>query len=136
MLLIRNFGIQGFFRFSNFGIEGINQILNLGNESSNKGMIFENMVAQELRARDRSLVFSKFKVEGVKNFQEVDFLIANGKSVIPLECKSGYSGEHASLDRYMVKYKDVSKHAYVIHSKDVRVDGNTTYIPIYMTMFL
>ena len=102
----------------------------------NKGMFFENMVSQELTARDVDLVFSRFTVKDSTNAQEVDFLIARDKEVIPLEVKSGTSTKHKSLDRFMVKYDKWAKRAYVIHSKDLRVDGDITYLPIYMTMFL
>ena len=36
----------------------------------------------------------------------------------------------------MEKYSDWVDRAFVVHSKDLRVDGNITYIPIYMAMFL
>ena len=63
-------------------------------------------------------------------------MIADGNKVIPLESKSGYSSVHISLDRFMDKFADRMEKAYVIHSKDLRVDGNVIYLPIYMTMFL
>ena len=66
----------------------------------------------------------------------MDFVIADGNKVIPLESKSGYSSLHKSLDRFMDKFADRMEKAYVIHSKDLRVDGNVIYLPIYMTMFL
>lgn len=102
----------------------------------NKGMILENVVSQELAARDLPLVFSKFYIEGSTNVQEVDFIMADARSVTPIEVKSGVSSKHASLDRFMMKYKDAVKEAYVVHTKDLRVDGEITYIPAYMTMFL
>ena len=102
----------------------------------NKGMFFENMVAQTLVSTGHGLVFSKFSVEGSTNMQEVDFIVADGKEIIPIDSKSAKSTEHASLDRFMKKFSSRMKTAYVIHSKDLRVDGRVVYIPIYMTMFL
>ena len=46
--------------------------------SLNKGMFFENMVAQELRILDKGLAFTKFYTDESKRIQEVDFLIAKG----------------------------------------------------------
>jgi predicted AAA+ superfamily ATPase len=102
----------------------------------NKGMFFENAVAQTLVSTGHKLVFSKFSVENSTNMQEVDFIIADGKNIIPIETKSGNSGRHVSLDRFMEKFSSRVKTAYVVHSKDLRVDGKIVYIPIYMTMFL
>ena len=50
--------------------------------------------------------------------------------------KSGRSAVHRSLDRYMRKYPDRSDRAFVVHTKDLRTDGDVTYIPAYMAMFL
>jgi hypothetical protein len=36
----------------------------------------------------------------------------------------------------MEKYSSAVDVGYVIHSKDLRSDGNILYIPIYMAMFL
>jgi hypothetical protein len=102
----------------------------------NKGMFFENMVAQELTATGHKLRFCKFYIEGSTNIQEVDFIIADSKKITPIESKSGVSGKHASLDRFMNKFSSRVGEGYVIHSKDLKVDGNIVYLPIYMTMFL
>ena len=104
--------------------------------SLNKGMFFENMVAQELTMSEKGLVFIKFYTDDSERIQEVDFLIANGKKVTPLEVKSSRSSQHPSLDRLIRKYPKIINSPYVIHSKDLRVDGEITYIPIYMTMCL
>ncbi len=46
------------------------------------------------------------------------------------------SSSHKSLDVFMETYGRKVDRAYVIHSKNLRVDGKVVYIPIYMTMFL
>ena len=107
-----------------------------GRLNVNEGMFFENMVAQELVMAGHELVFAKFMHRDSPNPQEVDFLIAGGNRVVPIEVKSGTSSRHKSLDRFMDRFADRTGRAYVIHSKDLRVDGDVTYIPIYMTMFL
>ena len=94
------------------------------------------MVAQELTMTGHSLVFAKFEHDDSDYIQEVDFLIPEGGKVISVECKSGFSTRHVSLDRFLDKYGESVKHAYVVHGKDLRVDGDITYIPIYMTMFI
>jgi len=102
----------------------------------NRGMFFENMVAQELVSAGHGLVFGKFFFEGSTNMQEVDFIVADGRKMIPIEAKSGASGRHVSLDRFMEKFSSRVKIGCVVHSKDLRVDGDIVYIPIYMAMFL
>lgn len=103
----------------------------------NEGMFFENMVAQELVASGHRLVYTKFTASGTDSIQEVDFLISDGKRIVPIECKSGnVSSRHKSLDRLMEKYRRIIDTAYVVHSKDLRVDGDVVYMPIYMSMFL
>lgn len=53
-----------------------------------------------------------------------------------MEVKSSVSGKHASLDAMMAKYHRRIERSYVIHSKDIRVDGDLTCIPVYMAQFL
>lgn len=105
--------------------------------SINEGMFFENSVAQELRANGHELYFAKFYTdENKKHTAEVDFVLPAGKKIIPIEVKSSSSNRHVSLDRFSEKYKQRVKTRYVIHSRDLRTNGDTVYIPIYMTMFL
>ena len=85
---------------------------------------------------NRGLVFIKFYTEESDRIQEVDFLIADGKRVTPIEVKSSRSSEHVSLDRLMRKYPKMMDGPYVIHSKDLEVRDGVTYIPIYMTMLI
>ena len=107
-----------------------------GKLSVNEGMFFENMVAQELTASGHELRMHLFTIpESTKNY-EIDFLLKKGKKIIPVEVKSGKSSTHASLDRFMSKYKGRYDECFVIHTKDLRKEGKVTYIPIYMTMFL
>lgn len=102
----------------------------------NKGMLFENMVAQELVAADLPLRFCRFSDGDAKTSYEVDFLIYRGGKVSPVEAKSGISSRHASLDRFAEKYGKRVSEAYVIHTKGLRKDGDVTYVPIYMTSLL
>ena len=57
--------------------------------------------------------------------------------ILPSEVKSSSYRNHKSLDKYLEKRKDLKiNKSYVIYAKDLYVEGNITYIPIYMTMFL
>ena len=107
-----------------------------GKLSVNEGMFFENVVAQELKAHGHDLVFTVFRHKDVTTQYEVDFLIPGSGKISPIEVKSSASSRHKSLDVFMEKFGTRTDTAYVIHSKDLRVDGKVVYLPIYMTMFL
>ena len=96
---------------------------------------FENAVSQVLVASGHNLYFHTFK-EG-KNRYEVDFLIQHQNRIIPIEVKSSSYSNHKSLDVFLKKYNNRSiDQVYLIYSKDLRVENNITYLPIYMTMFI
>lgn len=98
--------------------------------SLNMGMIFENVVAQMLKANGHELYFHSF------NQYEIDFLLPIGKKIIPLEVKSSSYKSHKSLSAFCEKYSERVINPYVIYSKDLKKDGQVTLIPIYMTMCL
>ena len=109
-----------------------------GDISINEGMYFENMVAQELRAKRYKLrCFTFYPKSSSTNLHEIDFIIPSSKGISVVEVKSGkMSSKHASLDHFIEEHGNRVKEIFVIHSKDLRVDGDITYLPIYMTMFL
>lgn len=105
--------------------------------SINQGMFFENSVAQSLVSSGRGLFFTEFYDKGDrKHLFEVDFLIVRGKKITPVEVKSSVSSKHRSLDLLMEKYPSRIEEAFVVHGKDLRIDGKTTYVPIYMASLL
>ncbi len=95
----------------------------------NIGMVMENAVAQVLVSSGYELFFHKFER------YEVDFLLSDGKKLLPIEVKSSSYSSHKSLDKFQEKYSDRVKTSYVIYGKDIKREGNTTYIPFYMTLF-
>lgn len=99
----------------------------------NFGMIYENAVAQELRAHGHNLVYYNSKKYG-----EVDFLIEQGKPQCTLiEVKSGRGSEsHRALDKLMAVENYEIDEAFVLHPGNVRCDGRVTYMPVYFAAFL
>ncbi len=127
---------------SSFGIDGsedelYNAIID-DDLSVNEGMFFENAVSQELCASGHGLRYYLFYPRGSPtNIHEVDFILPADKGVTVIEVKSGKkSAKHASLDHLLEDNPKVVGSAYVIHSKDLRIDDKITYIPIYMTGLL
>jgi predicted AAA+ superfamily ATPase len=103
--------------------------------SANLGYVYENMIAQMLRATGKQLYYHTMPTEN-KKYYEVDFLIADGHKVAPIEVKSSGYKTHASLDAFCKKYSERISHKYVIYTKDLQRIGDVDYIPVYMTMFL
>ncbi len=106
----------------------------------NQGYIFENMVAQMLRAKNYELYYHEFKYAAEENKSEkryeIDFMIVKGKRMVPIEVKSSGYKCHKSFDYFVKKYKVKLNERYIIYSKDLSQEDTVTYMPIYMTMCL
>ncbi len=104
-----------------------------GEVDINYGAVYENFVAQELRAHG----FERLYYFNSRKQGEVDFIISHNGIAIPLEVKSGndYTKHHA-LDRILSNPKYDLKKAIVLSNANVIVDNNITYYPIYMMMFI
>lgn len=100
------------------------------------GYVYENVVAQMLKAAGHELYYYTFPTNSGKHNYEVDFLIADGDKVSPIEVKSSGYKAHASLDAFCEKFSSRIKHKYIVYTKDLRKDTGVLYLPAYMTMFL
>ena len=108
--------------------------------SSNLGMIFENIVAQMLKAGGRELFFHEYKYvpEGTETEKkyEIDFIIVRNKKICPIEVKSSGYTSHKSFDYFIEKYPIKVQERYIIYTKDLKFTDGITYIPAYMTGLL
>lgn len=106
----------------------------------NQGMIFENMVAQMLRASGYDLYFHEYDYRAEDNEREkhyeVDFLIVRGKRLVPIEVKSSNYTSHKSFDYFKEKYKLKINERYMIYTKDLLYKDEIVFMPVYMTMCL
>jgi predicted AAA+ superfamily ATPase len=120
--------------FSTFAPADVEAIL-ADADAVNFGNVFENAVAQELRAHGReNLAYYNSKQVG-----EVDFVLEDPRRplVVPVEVKSGrYSTKHAALDRLLAVENYTIKQAVVLHRGNVARDGKILYLPIYMAGLL
>lgn len=109
----------------------------LDNQNSvNLGSVYEAVVAQELKAHEKSLFYYDNKAKG-----EVDFLINNydSLSVLPIEVKSGKDYYiHSALNSFLQNSDyNVSNAIVLSNERTVSTDTNgITYMPIYYVMFL
>lgn len=104
--------------------------------NTNLGYVYENVIAQTLRASGKQLYYHTIPFDGGKKYYEIDFVISDGFKVSPIEVKSSGYKTHASLDAFCQKYSNRIKNKYLVYTKDLRRIGDINYVPVYMTMFL
>lgn len=89
-----------------------------------KGVITENYVANELKAKEISLYYwAKNQVA------EIDFLIDTSQGVIPIEVKASENKKSRSLNYFMERNK--TKLAYRISANNFGLANNIKSIPLY-----
>lgn len=103
--------------------------------STNLGYIYENIIAQMLAAAGNILFYYTWPKDATHNY-EIDFLLSRGAKVRPIEVKSSGYNSHASLDAFCEKYSHIIDRRYLIYTKDLKTDEQTTLLPVYMTPFL
>ena len=89
-----------------------------------------------LRATGKQLYYHIIPYADGKKYYETDLLIADMHKVSPIEVKSSGYHTHASLDAFRGKFSARIANSYVIYTKDYHCDGNVTFLPVYMTMFI
>lgn len=104
--------------------------------STNLGYVYENVIAQMLRAAGKQLFYSTIPTADGKKYYEIDFVIPDEHKVSPIEVKSSGYKSHISLDVFCKKYSDRIRNKYIIYTKDIKREDGIDYIPVYMTMFL
>ncbi len=121
---------------------GLGYRLVAGKVEMNAGMIYENLVAQMLRAAGHPLYFYTTSASDDRSERmEIDFLLSKSQlqrrhNIMPVEVKS--SGEYAtrSLDKFAAKFGAYLADAYVLHPKDVCRKNGRAQIPLYMAHLL
>lgn len=102
--------------------------------SINLGAVYENVVAQELRAHGFGLYYYDNKKIG-----EVDYLIDDTTNLcaLPLEIKSGKDYKiHSALDRFLsIPEYNIRKAFVLSNEQKVFEENNIMYMPIYYIMF-
>ena len=102
---------------------------------ANLGYVYENLIAQMLRAAGNELFYYTFPAENNHNY-EVDFLLSHGSKLLPIEVKSSGYKTHKSLDEFCKKFSSRIGNRYLVYTKDLRKDGETLLVPVYMTPLL
>ncbi|WP_455579378.1 ATP-binding protein, partial [Faecalibacillus intestinalis] len=101
-------------------------------EDINNGALYENVVAQELKAHGFKLYYYNSKKYG-----ELDFVIEYNGKILPIEVKSGKSYQrHSALNNIMEITNYSIQEAFVLSNYNVEVKNNLVHYPIYMLMFI
>lgn len=66
----------------------------------------------------------------------LDFLLSRGNKLCPIEVKSSGYKAHVSLDEFGLKYSSEVLTRYLLYTKDLRQDGETLLVPVYMAGLL
>lgn len=104
--------------------------------STNLGYVYENMIAQMLKATGKNLYYHTIPYAEKKKFYEIDFVMADKHKISPIEVKSSGYRSHKSLDEFCAKFSDRILNKYIIYTKDYKRENGIDYLPVYMTMFL
>ncbi len=101
-------------------------------QNINYGAIYENVVAQELKAHGFKLYYYSGRKTG-----ELDFVIEYNGKILPIEVKSGKGYyRHSALNNVLNIDNYSINEAFVFTNFNVSVEGRVTYYPIYMLMFI
>ena len=106
----------------------------LGKTSINYGSLYENAVAQELKAQGFALYYYNSS-----KFGEIDFVIEdkNTGAVSLIEVKSGKDYKrHVALNNLLSVQNYSFDKVYVLCNGNLSSRGEITYLPVYMTAFL
>ena len=98
----------------------------------NFGSIYENVVAQELKAHGFKLHYFNSRKSG-----ELDFVIEYNGKILPIEVKSGKDyNRHSALNNVLNISNYSIEEAFVFSNYNVSIVNKITYYPIYMIMFI
>lgn len=100
------------------------------------GYVYENVVAQMLRAAGNKLFYHTWPTDNGKHNYEIDFLLSRGNKICPIEVKSSGYKTHSSMDAFIKKYSNRIGSQYLVYTKDLKRDESILLIPVYMTQFL
>ena len=103
---------------------------------ANLGYLYENLVAQMLKASGNELYYYTFPTENGKHNYEIDFLLSRGDKLCPIEVKASGYRTHKSLDAFCEKFSSRVGQKILLYTKDYQKDGDTTCLPAYYAALL
>ena len=104
--------------------------------ASDLGYVYENVIAQMLRAKGDKLYYHTWPTPSGKHNYEIDFLLSRGFKLCPIEVKSSGYKAHVSMDEFCKKFSQHIGLKYLLYTKDLRKDDDLWLLPVYMTLFI
>jgi len=124
------------FHDSQNGIADIYQKLLSDALPADLGYLYENAVAQEIKASGRDLYYHTWRKENSTHSFEIDFLLTSKNKIIPIEVKSSSVKNHKSIDSFEEKYSKYVGERFLLSQKDAGKTGTLIQKPIYMVLWL
>ena len=113
-------------------MDGVQLQILAGDRSLNIGAIYENVIAQELKAHGFGPRYFHSKKQG-----ELDFLIEDAGVAMPVEVKSGKDyKKHSALDNVLDNQDYHIERALVLNNENIVKNGKVVYAPVYCAMFI
>ena len=108
--------------------------------SLNKGMLYENAIAQMIKTSSQKLYFyTHYSPEKHRDDIEIDFLLSNQSKtnlkVFPIEVKSSKNYTTISYDAFKKKFGKRIGKSYIVHPKPLYKDERGIRVPPYMFPF-
>ena len=103
---------------------------------ANLGYLYENAAAVTIASSGKDLYYTTWKKDNSTHKFKLDFLIAKGTKIMPVECKSSKTTNHASLDEFMRKYPSRVISPAVFSQKDYSKDGHISLYPYCLMPFV
>ena len=99
---------------------------------ANLGYLYENAIAQIIKANNRELYYHTWLEEGKSHSYEIDFLVSNENKIIPIEVKSSNHNNHKSINEFCHKYSSCVSRRILFSQKDLSNNEMLELKPIYM----
>ena len=99
---------------------------------SNLGYLYENALAQIIKASGRELYYHTWYGDGKKRPYEIDFLVSDNNKIIPIEVKSSNINNHNSINEFAKKYSSVISRRILFSQKDIGNKEMLELKPIYL----
>ncbi|MDE6301674.1 MAG: AAA family ATPase [Muribaculaceae bacterium] len=122
--------------------DGVYEKILKGKLDFNRGMLMENLVAQQLCASGHPLFFyTNPSRESAAERMEIDFLIRKSEitsrhNISPIEVKSSTRYSLSSIQKFTAKFKNYLSTPIVLHPGDLELKDGIFYLPLYMSGLL
>lgn len=98
----------------------------------NLGYLYENALAQIIKANDRELFYYVFKNGETTQSYEIDFLTTDSNKLVPIEVKSSETKNHKSINEFSKKYSSKISRRLLFSQDDISNDEMLELKPIYL----